>query len=1263
MMAFNYAPCALRLISHRLVLRTLPRRYFLLLMSALFLTGTAIAQIPSESNVTSTPVPDAGHDYIHDLTETVNPANGSLSIRIQIPLPPGRGFTLPFSIAYDSNGTYYLSSPCPACNGIVWETTESMLAEGGWSYTVPMLSVQEDSFDVQTVSPKDVAGNFVCNGLTNFVMQDPTGSRRNLGLAYYNTNQNCQNPGLGGQAVTVTSATEGSLLAQTTAAWIGEGSGDIGKINPVTVTDADGTTYGFASARAPGVAPWCGPPACEPTTYPPYYVADRKGNAYSISYSTTSHTNPAVTYTDSVGRTALSIPTFQSSPDQVTVSGYASPYRINWTTVQANFTITLTPLEGQTCGGPGSQPSVQAISSIVLPNGKEFTFDYKDNPYGLVDRITYPSGGYVRYVWGVNPQAEYGQWPIFSGASGGGSYVSGACPYHYDTPAILSRYVSFDGTNEVLEQDFSYSTCWVSSNCPGTGIYSQWLQKTATVITKDKVRGTQYETAYVYQPVFADVQPAANEALPAQIPAESEINYYDINGKLVETVEKVWKNERVLTRETTTVATSGTSQVKETDWTYDNNEMVTEKDDYDYGAGKVGPILRKTVYGNPSASPPVPAYETFAAHIVDKPTLIHVLNGNGTTLAGVTYRYDGYGDPQARADWLSSDGGTTATTTYTYDLFKNLGSVTDPAGNVTIYSYGSNGSTFVDQCPSPSPSGYGAYITNIRYPSTNGVAHEKSFQYYCASGKLAESKDESGNVTNYKYDSPPSGCGTPDGLDRLSEIDYPDGGKETLCYADGVYNGSPGVPNTIPSVTTSVSMTSTVSKTTVAAMDGLGHEIWDELTSDPQGSSYIQTIYDGNGEIWKVSEPSYSPSQGMIYTASSYDALSRRTSQTNPDGTVRQWCYNGLADGGQTNCLANKGTESTPLSLSAFPWVDVSDEKGSHWQQISDSLGRLVAVIEPNASNVPALETDYQYDVLGNLTQVDQWGGAYGSNGDRQRFFSYDNLSRLLMAWNPESGLTSYSYSVNGSPCAGDTSLPCSKTDARGVTTNYSYDALNRLTSKYYTGDSSGTPTACYAYDTAGGFNSIGLLSSEWTQKANPSAGANQCGGQPTYLTLRSILSYDSMGRILKEQQCTPSGCTGGGPYTLSYQYDLAGNLTYSTNGLATTPGATSPLTFNEFYDGAGRLQQVSSGTTWTNAATHPGTLFSAQPGTGACGSTAAFAPFGGLQNAVYGNGLAINRSFDQRNRTDCESDTGKLVVNATPSTATVTVTGAEQSR
>ncbi len=48
-------------------------------------------QITNVTNDQSTPIPGAGHDYIHMLDETVNPANGSVSLRLNVPLAQTAG--------------------------------------------------------------------------------------------------------------------------------------------------------------------------------------------------------------------------------------------------------------------------------------------------------------------------------------------------------------------------------------------------------------------------------------------------------------------------------------------------------------------------------------------------------------------------------------------------------------------------------------------------------------------------------------------------------------------------------------------------------------------------------------------------------------------------------------------------------------------------------------------------------------------------------------------------------------------------------------------------------------------------------------------------------------------------------------------------------------------------------------------------------------------------------------------------------------------
>src|SRR6202012_3975227 len=95
----------------------------------------------------------------------------------------------------------------------------------------------------------------------------------------------------------------------------------------------------------------------------------------------------------------------------------------------------------------------------------------------------------------------------------------------------------------------------------------------------------------------------------------------------------------------------------------------------------------------------------------------------------------------------------------------------------------------------------------------------------------------------------------------------------------------------------------------------------------------------------------------------------------------------------------------------------------------------------------PSMETDYSYDTLGNLITATQWGGAANSLGARIRSYTYDSASRLITSVNPETGTICYgvwsgSSCVNGYDSNGNLSA---KTDARGTTTSYQYDALNRL--------------------------------------------------------------------------------------------------------------------------------------------------------------------------------------------------------------------------
>jgi hypothetical protein len=170
------------------------------------------------------------------------------------------------------------------------------------------------------------------------------------------------------------------------------------------------------------------------------------------------------------------------------------------------------------------------------------------------------------------------------------------------------------------------------------------------------------------------------------------------------------------------------------------------------------------------------------------------------------------------------------------------------------------------------------------------------------------------------------------------------------------------------------------------------------------------------------------------------------------------------------------------------------------------------------------------------------------------------------------------------------------------------------------------------------------------------------------------------MGRITSELQYTMANITSGTPYAPTYSYDLAGDLVTSTNGIGPKTVGTqtgTPFIFTNTFDAAGRLQSLASN--WTTnyingtANVFPATLFNAQTGIATCPTSsspeAAYAAFGGLQNAAFGiaanattGALTVNRSYDIRLRTTCETSSVNAVANSTPGTATVVITGSEQS-
>ncbi len=333
--------------------------------------------------------------------------------------------------------------------------------------------------------------------------------------------------------------------------------------------------------------------------------------------------------------------------------------------------------------------------------------------------------------------------------------------------------------------------------------------------------------------------------------------------------------------------------------------------------------------------------------------------------------------------------------------------------------------------------------------------------------------------------------------------------------------------------------------------DGLGRTIRTQAVDD-DGDVFVLTCYDSMGRVSKASNPfrnrttedcsTANGTSDVFWTTNTFDAAGRPWKVTTPDGAVVETTYS----------LAS----TTGFLLGTV--VTVEDQADKQRRSISNALGQLVRVDEPDTSSPtgslgsvtsPNQPTAYGYDLLNNLITVSQTGTGIAQCGPtwtsepcpQTRSFSYDALSRLKQATNPESGTIKYTYDAN--------SNLKTKWDARGIKTIYDYDALNRVWKRCYKSvgttslgfttcaDASGetaeskTPDVLYYYDNV--TNAKGKLT-----KVTNGTGADR--------STTEYLSFDILGRVTRSKQTTDGVEYGGGTDAnawMTYGYNLSGAL------------------------------------------------------------------------------------------------------------------------
>ena len=1210
------------------------------------------------------PMAGLEHDYVNGLSETVNPSNGTLEIKIPFQAPPGRKLSIPFGMQYNSGDVHRFHSFVPGCGDFSLSCSTGAASGGtnGWAPIIPYVTLLSYNFAASSSAYATV----YCPETSSYTFYDMQGGGHSLGLVALGvaksvgaggTVSDC-NHTAGGYSVAGhygggDDQVQARLSASCDGLWMDRSPypSDCTQAAPAfMVTDASGDVYSFPAGSFAG---WGSDPAqgtpgggAQSIFLYPLQIEDRNGNIVNFTYKNGRGALPIV---DTLGRSVIA----------QTANGYqvgGLSYILSNTTASAQYNVNASQIPSNldprcNFGGAINDSSYSVLQTLTLPNGQAYTFHY-NSTYGVVNEIDYPDGGWVTYNWGFsstpNELASFNGTP--KGANPPNSTVLyQACNYLYYSPVILSRTVG-DGSKSLLQQTFSYSTTWDTTNVDFTA-------KSTTITTVDLLTNRSKQEVINYGSVLKD-PPDGVAVYPIQIPVEATVKEYDWGNTTtpLRTTTKVWADEFQMTGETIT---------------WNNNSALTSKHIYCYSTGSCtqastqpsgfpAPLMAEAEYDYSNQSTPI-RQNTYTYYPVFAPCemLTAMSNASPCNQVGVpsvtTYvpqsivTTDGSGNKIAETD-LGYDEVTPATVSnlvagthdecnfgvmingcsYAYTSYHQIIQTSTPPGithrgnltsltrwnrsgtsPITKVAYDTTGQLLsvskpciVASCADISgPKGTTTYSYTDNFDPSSGSGGQPASP---TNAYLTAVTDPLGHTTNYTYalvDGLLTAAQDANGktsyiyadpMRRLTETDLPGGGRTTRSYADRTPSNTAATQ-----VATSMLASPDPAVNTTTVLDGFGRTMQNQVTSAPGNTILTDTVHDGFGNISSRSNPYQSTSdQSYGKTTYVYDALGRETTQINPDSTSTQTCYNGVASTGQTNCTSNGS------SLSTAAWIDFSDEAGRHWQRQSDAFDRLVAVMEPDKSlGTLAAETDYVYDPLDDLTSVKQ-KGVSGETA-RTRQFTYDSLSHLITSNNPESGLTCYGTwsggavgsgaCQNGYDLNGNLSV---KTDANGMTLTYTYDALNRLVNKTAPPAPDYT-NATMVYDTCA--NGIGRL----CQESTPAPWIN--GGFES----GTRLNYDPMGRVTGTQwfnygaQAWQNG--------VGAKYDLAGNLTQITF----PDGRVVAQTF----DGAGRLASVADTTS--------GSSIPYINGGGSNGI--AYWPSGAVQTSVLGDGVMQSVTLNNR--------------------------------
>jgi RHS repeat-associated protein len=381
----------------------------------------------------------------------------------------------------------------------------------------------------------------------------------------------------------------------------------------------------------------------------------------------------------------------------------------------------------------------------------------------------------------------------------------------------------------------------------------------------------------------------------------------------------------------------------------------------------------------------------------------------------------------------------------------------------------------------------------------------------------------SGQATTYNWDpsrdilyditSPPEGSGATSGsnvgFDYYNETGTPpyelksvtqdtspsqdprNGGTATPAYTYH-YNTSGDLVEVDDALSTQNTATATYQGDGVSECGGLPGDVCSVTDFDGGTTSYE---YNSSGELTSVTPPTQTSGTQLGDSSYTYDALGNVASVTDGNGDTTSYTYNGeglikkvtYGDSGNYDCysydadgnLTDEDNHAQNTVVSAYSYNPIgllastdftTPEYEDDTDYTYDPVGNVLTV------DGPAGDTSYDYNSVNEPTDaIGSWSGEIdfgyipGNDallqtisypGDVTETYGYDNADRATsyQVTNGSGTLINdqYSYTTAGGD---DSDLMQSSTDTAGVTTDYTYDPLDRLLSA-----DTGTTATSYSY-------------------------------------------------------------------------------------------------------------------------------------------------------------------------------------------------------